>query len=499
MPRVKGYHYVRGKDGRKRRVYGARSGRQYGASRRRGTSRSAFGRVYGRGAYYTQRKRAQQGGRVAMVNRPNGGGRRGSGLAVINFGGTDPPKMGRTKFGFTVSHREYIQDITSSVPFIPENFPLNPGIPQTFPWLAQIAENFEEWIPNAIVLEYKTTSSNTVVNTTNSNPGLGTVIIATQYNSLNNQFGSKQQMENYENAVSSDPSRSVIHPVECARKQTPLEPMYVRTGPLEASATRSNDLRFYDLGVTTVATIGQQTNNFVIGELWISYSITFLKPKLLAGKAVDHDGVIDKFQMVRALNTYMNGFLDVKWDTPFGVQNYPIAGQQGSTLGGIISGGAVTTVSQQNVKFPESLGGDHPFYIFPIVNGKVDVGLPAGNVGIANTYYFPPGITTGRFLFIYTSTYQTAGVPAQLVVVPAPLTTGCHLAGVFGGDSIAYFHNAGTGNTTSSMLVACVDVITNYAHVTIQAAAGASLLLGPITADLSVIKIPDGISFFQFP
>jgi len=493
--RVRGYHYVRDpKTGRKRRVYARGSG---GRSARRKTSgRSLFGTVYGRGAYYGRRARQPT---VQRGAGPRGGRRanRGAGFLTLGFGGTDPPKMSMGKGGMVVSHREYIQDITSSVPFIGENFPLNPGMKQTFPWLSQIADNFEEWIPEAMIFEYKTTSSNTVVNTTNSNPGLGTVIMATQYNSLNNDFGNKQQMENYENAVSVDPSRSVVHGIECAKGQTPLQPMYVRTGDLSATSGVSNDLRFYDLGKMTIATVGQQTNNFVIGELWISYRVRFLKPRLQTGVGNNEQGNVDHFRLAgpQGVIAPVTAVVPAR---PFGTQTQLLAPAQGSTLGGVVSGGITVIADQLNIGFPSSLGGPHPFPIFAIANGRV---VETQSNSVANTYYFPPGITSGIYLCQYSAEYSVAGSNNGQVVNNGDsinnqiLTHGCHLLQAMGFDEATQLYdvnlvaNDGTAGVTTDIVTFFIRVDTNYANFSMVSAG--STITTPVGGDLYVVQMPE--------
>lgn len=400
--------------------------------------------------------------------------------------------MNMHKGGMVVSHREYIQDITSSTPFIGENFPLNPGINTTFPWLSQIADNFEEWIPEAIIFEYKTTSSNTVVNTNNSNPGLGTVVIATQYNSLNNDFGNKQQMENYENAVSVDPSRSVVHAIECAKGQTPLQPMYVRTGALPVTPGVSNDLRFYDHGKMTIATIGQQTNNFVIGELWVSYRIRFLKPRLQTGVGNNEQGVVDHFALI-GNSVAPAGFGTMVPQNPFGSGTVWIPPREGSTLGGVLCGGAVPVASQDNVRFPPSLGGPKPFPAFNIVGGIVD---PTQVASTARSYYFPPGITSGLFQVTYTGVYTTAGGAANQVVTAVSDTSGCVLENHLNTNvavpgsvpTLSQQNNTVTGTTTTDMTVFFIRVLTNYAHFSMTRTAG---MLAAVYADMTVQQLPE--------
>jgi hypothetical protein len=172
-----------------------------------------------------------------------------------------------------VSHREFIQDITTpGAAFSISAFPLNPGQSATFPWLSQMAAQFEEYEFLGLVFHFKTTSATAVSST---NTALGTVIMATDYDSLDSNFVSKQQMEAYEFAGSSIPCASFLHPVECSPRQNPTARAYVRVG----AAASASDLRLYDLGNFQVATQGQQAAA-TIGELWVSYEVRFFKPKI---------------------------------------------------------------------------------------------------------------------------------------------------------------------------------------------------------------------------
>lgn len=186
-----------------------------------------------------------------------------------------------------VYHREYIQDILSSPvagAFNMTSFSINPALASTFPWLCEIAEQFEEYRIHGMIFEYKTTSSD-ALNSTNT--ALGTVVLATQYNSLAVPFLNKQQMENYEFACSTKPSCSVIHPIECAYFENPTNILYTRTGVVS-----TGDLRLYDIGRFNIATVGMQAANVVLGELWVSYAVEFLKPRLTdSADVADHFSV----------------------------------------------------------------------------------------------------------------------------------------------------------------------------------------------------------------
>jgi hypothetical protein len=182
-----------------------------------------------------------------------------------------PPKFVSITPGCTViRHREYIKDVISSgAGFALTTVPINPTNPTTFPWLSNIANNFESYKFNGLVFEFLTNSATAVAST---NTALGTVILATQYNIDDPPFASKLSMEQYEYAVSTVPFESAIHPVECKRDTGVLEYLYTY-------AAGSGDPRFSTFGNFSIATLGQQSSSN-IGELWVSYDIELCKSRL---------------------------------------------------------------------------------------------------------------------------------------------------------------------------------------------------------------------------
>lgn len=195
-------------------------------------------------------------------------------------GGMSPPMVqnSMSNGGIIVRHREYIGDITATAAFTNRNFPINPGINESFPWLSQIANAFEQYRFRGLVFEYKSTSADALV-TGNTSIGQGTVIMATQYNSISPGFVNKMEMQNYTYANSCKPSNSMLHPVECANFQTPMKVFYVRSGALPDNA----DEKTYDLGNFNIATEGlsvpDPSDQQSIGELWATFEIEFFKPK----------------------------------------------------------------------------------------------------------------------------------------------------------------------------------------------------------------------------
>lgn len=172
-----------------------------------------------------------------------------------------------------IAHREYIGQVaTDGVAFATQyTLPINPGMAQTFPWLSQFAASYEEYEFVGLVFEFISTSSNAL---DSQNTALGSVMMATQYNANNPPFTSMQTMLQYDKVLSTKPSNSAIHAVECAPRRTVLPEMYVRTQDVPGQ-----DKRLYDLGVFQICTVGQQTG-CEIGQLWVNYQVKLRKPKL---------------------------------------------------------------------------------------------------------------------------------------------------------------------------------------------------------------------------
>lgn len=177
--------------------------------------------------------------------------------------------------GVTVSHREYIKDVQSSTGFKLEAFSINPGLSTTFPWLSKIAASFEEYRLDGMVVYLNSSSGASVAST---NTGLGVWGVVTVYDPSESVFQDKQQAENYIGCQSAVPSQSLCHGIECKPRSNVLEKMYVRSGQIAST----EDLKFYDWGKFQVFTSGAQAVS-TIGELWVSYKITFFKPRLPSG------------------------------------------------------------------------------------------------------------------------------------------------------------------------------------------------------------------------
>jgi len=176
-----------------------------------------------------------------------------------------------------IRHREYLGAITTSSvagEFKIETYPLNPAQSSTFPWLSTIANNYEEYRPNGVFFEFRSTASDAIASSTNL--ALGQLMMATQYDPTDPGFQSDTELLNYSWAQSAKVSEGVRHFIECDPKQSPLSHLYTRAGAPQGDS----DLRFSDFGTFSVATQGLQGTNVQIGQLWVSYEFLLYKPKL---------------------------------------------------------------------------------------------------------------------------------------------------------------------------------------------------------------------------
>lgn len=200
------------------------------------------------------------------------------------------PQFGSMPNQIHVRHREFLGDILTSGTigaFRIQNFAINPGLPASFPWLSQVCgATFQQYRINGMVYEYRTMSSDSLNST---NTALGSVVMATEYDSTDTVFTNKSEMENTEFGVSCKPSCNMMHAIECDRRQTSISEQYIRNGAPPPNA----DIRMYDLGRFSIATVGFQAANVNIGELWCTYDVTLFKavlepPLTLAGFARIH-------------------------------------------------------------------------------------------------------------------------------------------------------------------------------------------------------------------
>lgn len=276
------------------------------------------------------------------------------------------PTFNATGHSVRIKHREYLGDITGSTAFSSRPYLIQPGSTVTFPWLSQIAKGFQQYKFHGLVFCFNSTSAS-ALNSTNT--ALGTLIMATQYNVNRPAFTSKLEMEGYEFSCATKPCDSLLHPIECDPKQLVMENLYIRSGAVPSG----EDARLYDLGQFQLATVGMQAAAN-IGELWVTYDVELLKPRLPPGG--DFGGEYTRIQNAGYTNTEVLG----------SVQTTPL-GNLGIT---IASSGA----GWDRILFPASLVTGR--YYVTVYWVGTSVAWARGSPTLSNLTYVTGGVISGN-------------------------------------------------------------------------------------------------------
>lgn len=248
-----------------------------------------FGKGFVKGFTHTAEKLANVVPKLAGLGKIfKGSGNYVSANSLItNSGGVsaDVPTFhtsGDETGALTITHREYVRDIfgnDADDTFVNRALPINPGLQQTFPWLSQLACNYEEYDLVQCIFTFRSTCENDV----NSNGQVGTVVMATNYNPNKAPWADKTVMMQYDGAKSDKTTATQLQGVECdPAKLSGSSGKYVRS---HVGLASHENLGMYDHGLFQLATSGLPPSyaNESIGELWVSYTITLRKPKFYSG------------------------------------------------------------------------------------------------------------------------------------------------------------------------------------------------------------------------
>lgn len=170
---------------------------------------------------------------------------------------------------FTVTHRESLGTILSpGTGFtVSKAIAVNPGLPASFPWLSNIAQQYETYKFKKIRYCYETRSS-----TANS----GVVIMVTNYDASESAFTSTQQAENYRGATVGQPWISFCHDLTKA-SMNDYNRHYNRAGAQVAGT----DIKTYDVGNFSLLLSGVSiAAGQLLGELYVEYTVDLFDPRV---------------------------------------------------------------------------------------------------------------------------------------------------------------------------------------------------------------------------
>lgn len=185
------------------------------------------------------------------------------------------PRMTTSKNGTSiiVRHTEYVADIiATNAAFAVAKFALNPGLATAFPWLSNVANNYESYRFHDLHYCYKPICPT-------STPGK--VMIAIDYDANDATPGSKVIINSYQGTVSTSVWDTITHKSTKENLQKFTTQRYVRAG----NAPTGTDLKTYDLGSVLIATSNTPASSTTCGEIFVTYTVELFTPQLNAPMA----------------------------------------------------------------------------------------------------------------------------------------------------------------------------------------------------------------------
>jgi hypothetical protein len=314
--------------------------------------------------------------------------------------------------GMRVRHRDFIQDISATAnTFTTTSFPINPGIADSFPYLSNLAANFECYKFHGLVYEFISSSTNY----SSGGGNLGTTIIAAEYDPLLTDYSSKTNMENSDYAISARIDDSIMYGFECSPKALSQNMYYVRNGFSNLPITTT------DVGNLIIASSGTSASA-VIGELWVSYDIEFFRPRI-----IDQNGPL-RAKLIR--NSYANA-------TPFATPSAQSTSYSNGLLMAVDATGLILTITghlmsdyiEVTFSWQGSTAAAITLPTFAVVGGNLPNNIyPTSAPALTSNNETPQGTITGlsevSFKFMIVATAQTITITAGTAGV-LPSATKC--------------------------------------------------------------------------
>lgn len=188
----------------------------------------------------------------------------------------DTPDGFGTSDGFRIRNIEAVNALAGdeSEFILHDSYSLNPCNSTLCPWLSSQAANYQEYRWNGIVFIYVTEMSDAVVTGTGS---LGYIGMSVNYDATSPPPSNKREALNSFWSIMTKPSKNYVSFLECSPAENPSRVLYTWEGVDSPPATAS---QLYNLGTAYCWGGGQPSGTTEIGQLFVCYDITFLKPRL---------------------------------------------------------------------------------------------------------------------------------------------------------------------------------------------------------------------------
>jgi len=173
-----------------------------------------------------------------------------------------------------VIHREYISDLLASATagaFSVIGIPINPGNSAMFPWLSQLAENFESYTFRTLKFLFETSAAT-------STPG--TVLMAVDYDVSDSVPASKLEMMSYRDATRSPAWE--CNTLNCTKEDLHKRKTYYVNDVASSGGSFApsvlNDLRLDDVGELLVGSSNSGVSA-QLGEMYVEYEVELKTPE----------------------------------------------------------------------------------------------------------------------------------------------------------------------------------------------------------------------------
>lgn len=191
---------------------------------------------------------------------------------------------------------EYLADISGSVGFATATYPVNPGLSTTFPWLSNIAKNFEKYSVLSLEFYYKRTVSEFATNGQS-----GKVMMSFDVDAADAPPVSKQQVEDTFPHSDGMPCENISLRIPPQLMNSEVKTHFIRSGGLPGQT----DVRLYDVGNFFISTLGC-ANTSVIGELRVRYRVRLDTPMLAVAAAVPINNTVSFFHVINQASAATN-------------------------------------------------------------------------------------------------------------------------------------------------------------------------------------------------
>jgi hypothetical protein len=158
-----------------------------------------------------------------------------------------------------IKHREYLGPVVGSTTLRVTSYNLNPGLAASFPWMSQVATNYEKYMVKKLSVQYVTSSGSTTG---------GRVGLAFGYNPSEADPTSKSEFFSIVPNVEEAPWEDINMTVPPTG-----EVKYVRFGGISSGTVNT-----YDMGKIIVIASNTPDSESTIGELFVDYEIELSRP-----------------------------------------------------------------------------------------------------------------------------------------------------------------------------------------------------------------------------